>query len=309
MELTQHIVTSNVFHFIIDKWLDMPTVDLSANLTATNFLDAALFEDVSAIICAIPTKQMRSVLKQASRFITEKHLLIFVNKGIEADTLLLPNDVVIEELGDAIGKNASFLSGPSFAVEVVAHETTCVTVASSVYSSALRTQRLFHAPFFRVYVSTDVVGVEVAGALKNVMALASGSATGMGMQMNARTALITRALAEITRIGVKLGANPLTFAGLSGVGDLFLTCTSEKSRNFTVGARIAKGETIEQIIETLGSVAEGVATTPAAYALCRRLDVDSPIIDAVYAVVCEGKSLHSVLEKVVHRQPKPEIHY
>lgn len=171
-----------------------------------------------------------------------------------------------------------------------------------------RTQNLFHAPFFRVYVSTDVVGVELAGALKNVMALASGASSGMGLQMNARTALVTRALAEITRIGARMGANPLTFAGLSGVGDLFLTCSSEKSRNFTVGFRIAKGESVDQILENLGSVAEGVATTPAAYALCRRLDVDSPIIDAVYAVVCQGQDLKQVFDAVTHRKAKPEIH-
>ncbi|KAJ3215300.1 hypothetical protein HK099_006428 [Clydaea vesicula] len=280
---------------------------LSENLKATTVLNQEVFDAVTVVICAIPSQLMRTILERVKPFLTTRHLLIFVNKGIEKGTLSFPHDIVVSELGEEIGYNATFLSGPSFAAEVVERKHTCVTAASLVHIRALRTQKLFHAPHFRVYDATDVIGVEVAGALKNVMALASGCSSGIGLQLNARAALITRALAEITRIGVKLGANPLTFAGLSGVGDLFLTCTSEKSRNFTVGYRLGKGEKLDDVIRTLGSVAEGVETVPAAYELCRKLGVDSPIIDAVHAVLMKGLTVDEVFKNVTHRSPKSEL--
>ena len=205
---------------------------LSPNLKATNELSKMVIDSVSVIIVSIPTQHMRSILVQIEPFITFKHLVIFVNKGIEMATLQLPSDIANEVLGQARGARCCFLSGPSFAVEVVSRQPTAVTVASRSQKRSHRTQRLFHSPCFRVYDIEDVNGLEIAGALKNVIAIASGAATGAGYQSNARAAVITRGLAEITRFGIALGANPLTFAGLSGVGDLFLTCSSEKSRNF-----------------------------------------------------------------------------
>ena len=206
-----------------------------------------------------------------------------------------------------MGHDAAFLSGPSFAIEVAARQPTCVTVASLSTERAHRTQRLFHAPFFRVYDISDPIGLEIAGALKNVIAIASGACAGAGFQLNARAALISRGLAEITRFGLALGANPLTFAGLSGVGDLFLTCTSEKSRNYTVGYRIGQGESLQYITDTLGSVAEGVTTTKAAYEMAKRLGVDSPITDAVYSVLYEGKNYKVAMLELMSREPSQEL--
>ncbi|KAJ3109491.1 hypothetical protein HDU97_005148 [Phlyctochytrium planicorne] len=250
---------------------------------------------------------MRGILERVKPFLKPSHLTIFLNKGIEISSLKLPSDIVSDVLGEKLGSYATFLSGPSFAVEVVKRQPTCVSVASQVKSRALRTQRLFHAPHFRVYDSKDVIGVEIAGALKNVIALASGACTGLGYQNNARAAIITRGLAEMMRIGMKLGADPLTFAGLAGVGDLMMTCQSEKSRNFTVGFRLGKGETLEHIIATLGSVAEGVETTKAAYALCRKMDMDSPLCDSIYSVLYQGKPIEKAVKELMGRDPSSEL--
>ncbi|KAJ3081733.1 hypothetical protein HK102_002170, partial [Quaeritorhiza haematococci] len=192
----------------------MKDVTLSTNLKATTEISGEMLGSTTVVLFAIPTQHMRSILERTKPFLTPNHLLIFCNKGIEQGTLLLPHDIVKEVLGEEMGERATFLSGPSFAAEVVQRQPSCVSVASKYRSRALRTQRLFHAPHFRVYDNPDVVGVEAAGALKNVVALASGACSGLGFQNNSRAALITRGLAEIARIGVKLGANPLTFAGL-----------------------------------------------------------------------------------------------
>ncbi|KAJ3399388.1 hypothetical protein HDU80_007991 [Chytriomyces hyalinus] len=175
-------------------------------------------------------------------------------------------------------------------------------------ASVAGAQAVFHAPHFRVYDSGDVIGVEVAGAMKNVIALAAGACAGLGYQQNARAAIITRGLAEIMRIGVKLGADPLTFSGLAGVGDLFLTAQSEKSRNYTVGFRLGKGEKLDHVIATLGSVAEGVETTKAAYALCRKIGVESPLCDAVYSVLFGGVEVHEAVRNLMGRDPHDEFY-
>ncbi|EGF76366.1 hypothetical protein BATDEDRAFT_92784 [Batrachochytrium dendrobatidis JAM81] len=285
----------------------IPGIQLSPGLKATSVLDANTIQSATVIIMSIPTQYMRSILEKIRDHLTVNQLLVFVNKGIEESSGLLPNDIAIQVCGIEIGERAAFLSGPSFAAEVVKRQPSCVSVASRSPLRSKRTQRLFHAPHFRVYEIHDTIGVEVAGALKNVIALAAGACAGVGFQMNSRAALITRGLAELARFGVALGANPLTFAGLSGVGDLLLTCTSEKSRNFTVGYRIGKGETLEEIITSLGSVAEGVATTKAAYALARKLNVDSPITDEVYAVLFEKKPVKQAMKDLMERDPSEEM--
>ncbi|KAJ3115630.1 hypothetical protein HDU96_000323 [Phlyctochytrium bullatum] len=305
---TQH--KNSKYMSSVDCWppsLDILQMELSSNLKATTQLDEELISKATVIIFSIPTQHMRGVLERVKPFLTTKHLTIFLNKGIEISTLKLPSDIVLDVWGDKLGRLATFLSGPSFAVEVVKRQPTCVSVASSVRSRALRTQRLFHAPHFRVYDSKDVVGVEIAGALKNVIALASGACTGLGFQNNARAAIITRGLAEMIRIGVKLGADPLTFAGLAGVGDLMMTAQSEKSRNFTVGYRLGKGEALDHVLATLGSVAEGVETTRAAYALCRKMDMDSPVCDAVYSVLYQGKPIQVAVRELMGRDPSSEL--
>lgn len=164
-----------------------------------------------------------------------------------------------------------------------------------------------HSPYFRVYTSDDPIGVEVCGALKNVIAIASGICTGIGFQMNTRAALLTRGLHEITRIGHVMGANPLTMSGLSGIGDLFLTCTSEKSRNFTVGFRLGKGETLENILNSLGSVAEGVPTTKAAYQLCQKLKLRCPIVNIIYHMLYEGKPVKQAVKELLEEETGTEF--
>jgi glycerol-3-phosphate dehydrogenase len=282
-------------------------VALSSNLKGVTELSEETFSQVHVVLMAIPTQHMRSKLQEIKPFLRLEHLIIFVNKGIEISSGLLPSDIAMQELGHDMGARAVFLSGPSFAAEVVKRQPTCVAVASLSQKRAKRTQRLFHAPFFRVYDIQDPTGLEIAGALKNVIAIASGASVGAGFQMNTRAALITRGLAEITRFGIAMGANPLTFAGLSGVGDLFLTCTSEKSRNFTVGYRIGQGEKLDDIIASLGSVAEGVTTTKAAFELARKYNVDSPITDEVYRVLYEDKPIKEAMRALMERDPSNEL--
>jgi glycerol-3-phosphate dehydrogenase (NAD(P)+) len=200
-----------------------------------------------------------------------------------------------------------FLSGPSFAVEIMAGHPTCVSVASHDPDCALAAQKMCHTPLFRCYTSSDPVGLEIAGALKNVIAIASGAAAGLGYQENSRAAFLTRGLAEMTRIGLALKANPITFNGLGGVGDLFLTCTSKKSRNFTVGYRLGNGEQLDTIVESVGSVAEGVTTAKAAFELVDRLGVDAPIIREVFAVLYQGKDIQDAIRDLLNRDPKPEV--
>ncbi|KAJ3074655.1 hypothetical protein HDU98_010651 [Podochytrium sp. JEL0797] len=286
----------------------MKDVLLTESLKATTQLeDGVAIAAASVIIFSIPTQHLRDILAKTKPFITKDHLTIFVNKGIEIHSGKLPCDIVEEVWGHVIGECATFMSGPSFAAEIVKKQPTCVSVASHVKSRALRAQAVFHAPHFRVYDCDDVIGVEVAGALKNVIALAAGACAGLGFQQNARAAIITRGLAEIMRVGVKLGADPLTFSGLAGVGDLFLTAQSEKSRNYTVGYRLGRGESLDHVVETLGSVAEGVETTKAAYNLCRRIGVDSPVCDAVYGVLFEGVAVKDAVKSLMGRDPHHEF--
>lgn len=285
----------------------LKTIELSQNISATSDLNNIAYDGFSVIVNAVPTQFMRSVLSQLKGKITHDHLMVCASKGIEIGTHALPGQIISESLSPEISKNAVFLSGPSFAIEVAQRLPTAVSAASEVLSRAEDAQNVFHDSFFRVYTSEDPTGLEVSGALKNVVAIAAGAAKGLGMQANSSAALLTRGLAEITRIGVKLGANPLTFKGLAGVGDLFLTCTSEKSRNFTVGFRLGKGEKLKDIVENLGSVAEGVTTTKAAFQLANDLGVDSPITKQVYLVLYEDKPIQQAVMDLINRDPKAEI--
>ena len=280
---------------------------LSPRLTATTKIDENLLQKTSVVVQAVPTQGMRSALEKVADGWRDQLLLVCAAKGIEVGTHRMPCEIIKETLGEQAAENAVFLSGPSFAVEIMERQPTCVTVASLSEKRAAHAQSLFHAAHFRAYTSGDPVGIEIAGAMKNVVAIAAGAAQGIGFQANSRAALITRGLAEITRVGTRLGANPLTFKGLSGVGDLFLTCTSEKSRNFTVGYRLGKGEALEDVIATVGSVAEGVATTKAARQLTEDLGVDAPITAEVYKVLYESKPIAQAVMDLLTREAKPEL--
>ncbi|CAE6493794.1 unnamed protein product [Rhizoctonia solani] len=242
-------------------------------------------------------------------------LMIFVNKGIETGTQALTLEIIAETCGTEVAKTATFLSGPSFAKEipVIKRQPTTVSVSSLSLSHAQQTSDLFHQPWFRCYTGADPVGVELAGALKNVYAIATGIADGLGYENNTRAGLITRALAEMTRIGAAYGASPLTFLSLAGefnspgVGDLMLTCTSSKSRNYTVGFRLGKGEELGYIIQTLGSVAEGVATSEGLKPMTQRLGVYAPIADGVYSILYEGRDAKDIAVQLMNEPPLREM--
>lgn len=286
-----------------------PKHKLTSSLKSCSTLSKEFVESFDVLLFAIPTQNLRKFLSQIKDWVHSKQTFLFVNKGLELGTLMLPSEIVTAVLGDSRGNKAVFLSGPSFAQEVVTRQLTAVCVASNDQSEALRIQRMFNAPFFRVYVSDDPIGVETAGAIKNVIAIGSGICEGLGMQMNARAALVTRGLSEITQIGVAKGGNPITFLGLSGMGDLMLTCSSSKSRNFTVGFRLGKGEKLEDIIQSIGSVAEGVKTTKAAFQLCKSLNVDCPIIQEMYLNLFEGKSIVQSIKDLMYRDPTVEMKF
>lgn len=253
--------------------------------------NSTFVQSCDVLVFAIPTQSMRSVLASLSlEKLNPIPLLVFVNKGIETGSNKLPLEVIENVCGTEVARVATFLSGPSFAKEIVRRQPTQVSVASSSVEHAQATALLFHQPHFRCYVNLDPIGVELCGALKNVYAIASGVSSGLGYEANTRAGLITRSLAEMTRIGVAYGADPLTFLSLAGVGDLFLTCSSEKSRNFTVGYRLGKGEDLDHIIETLGSVAEGVDTAQSAFAMIQEKSISAPILEHVYKLLWKGES-------------------
>ena len=284
----------------------LPQFPLSERIKAVSSLDEDFLKQFSVVVIAIPTQFLRGVLEPIKHSLKSK-LLVCVSKGIEVDRLQFPSDILFSLLGESAKKNAAYLSGPSFAVEIMERQPTAVTVASFNPEASKSVQRIFHSPYFRVYLSDDPLGVEVAGALKNVMAIAAGACVGLGLKSNSLAALITRGLAELSRIGVHLGANPLTFNGLAGVGDLMLTCSSQKSRNFRVGVLLASGKTPQQAQGELGSVAEGVATTKAAFKLSEKLGVRAPITRAVYGVLYENKNLEDSVESLITSSARSEL--
>jgi glycerol-3-phosphate dehydrogenase len=285
----------------------LSSASLSERVKATNKITKDIVDSAVAVVLAIPTQVLREVLGLLKPYAEPDLLIICAAKGIEVDSLELPGGIIRASLGDEIGNRACVLSGPSFAIEVMENQPTAVSMASKDLQACLHAQRLFHNERFRVYSSDDPVGLEIAGAIKNVIAIASGAVAGLGFQNNSRAAIVTRGLSEITRIGVALGAKPLTFTGLGGVGDLFLTCTSEKSRNFTVGFRLGKGETLEHIMRTMDSTAEGVFTAKAVFALTEKLGVSAPICDQVYEVLYRGRPIGEAVQALVTRAMKAEL--
>lgn len=284
----------------------LPDYKLHNAIRATNNINDQGITKCDALVVAIPTQSLRSALTPLASKIPKTALVICAAKGIENGSGMFPRMVINETLNQGDLENDVVLSGPSFAVEIVKSLPTCVSVASTSSHSSLLAQALFHAPHFRSYTSQDPIGLEVSGAMKNVIALAAGACDGLGFENNARAALITRGLAEITRIGLALGANPITFNGLGGVGDLFLTCTSLKSRNYKFGYDLGKGKSVAETSQGMLSVAEGVATTKAAFQKTKELGVDAPITNEVYQVLYEGKSVRAAVIALVEREPKPE---
>ncbi len=278
---------------------------LSEDLAATVDLPGAL-ANAEVIVNAVPTQFIRKVFSPVAAHIDANAQLVTVSKGIEVDTLMTPNDILGEAIGGPVVEGIVALSGPSFAREVAAGHPTAVVTASRNIENAHRIQELFATPTFRVYASDDILSVELGGALKNVIAIAAGIVEGLRYGHNSMAALITRGIAEITRLGVALGGDPLTFAGLSGVGDLILTCTGGLSRNRSVGVALGRGRHIDDILAEMEMVAEGVKTTLAVNKLAQSVGVEMPIADQLYQVVYEDKDPRKAALELMARDLKDE---
>jgi glycerol-3-phosphate dehydrogenase (NAD(P)+) len=276
---------------------------LAAELEALNDVEEAV-DDAELVTFATPSHVLRVIARQAVKALPDDAPLVVATKGIEKNTLCLMTEVVEQEASTA---TVVALSGPSFATEVVSRQPTAVVVASEDESAAEFAQRAFSSPHFRAYTHTDVIGVELGGALKNVMAVATGIADGLGLGFNARAALVTRGLAEMTRLGVALGAEQSTFAGLAGLGDLVLTCTGSLSRNRTVGVELGKGRQLDEVLRGRETVAEGVAAAQSARELALREGVEMPIVDAVNRVLFEGQPARSAIGELMTRELRAEV--
>lgn len=284
----------------------LPGVSLPEELKATNDMEEAV-KGAEVILMVIPTPFVASTISPLVNLLQPHQILVSCTKGILNDTLETPNHILTRVLPEALHGRLAYLSGPSFAAEVAAGLPTVVTIASSDDSVAARAQALLSTPRFRCYRTTDVIGVEMGGALKNVLAIACGISDGLGFGNNGRAALITRGLAEMTRLAVASGANPLTMSGLAGMGDLVLTCTGDLSRNRSVGLRIGKGESLEAITASMKAVAEGVLTSRSAHNLAIKLDVECPIISGIYRVIHQQADPKTVVHEVMSRSLRPEV--
>jgi glycerol-3-phosphate dehydrogenase (NAD(P)+) len=262
--------------------------------------------DAALVVSVSPSQVVRTVMGEAASHLAPDVQIVSASKGVEHGTLLRMDEVLRQVLPPAVMERFCVLSGPSFAKEVALGAPTAVVAASSEEPAAQAVQAAFQTPWFRVYTNLDVIGVELGGALKNVIALAAGMTAGLGFGHNTTAALITRGLAEMTRLGVALGARQATFYGLAGMGDLVLTCTGSLSRNRTVGFRLGQGEPLEAILADMTAVAEGVRTASGVYQLARRHGVEMPITEQVYAIVEEGRSPEAALRALMERDPKPE---
>lgn len=284
----------------------LPGIILSPEIIATPDLKEALHE-VRAIVYAVPSQAMREVVEATLPFLEKEHILIHVTKGLELGTYKRMSEVIRETVPVDLRQRVAVLSGPSHAEEVAIRLPTTIVSASESAEIAEQVQDLFINQNFRVYTNPDLIGVEIGGALKNIIALAAGISDGLGFGDNAKAALLTRGLAEIGRIGVKLGANPLTFAGLAGIGDLIVTGNSLHSRNYRAGKMIGEGAEVERVQENMGMVVEGIKTTKAAYELSRQLEVTMPITHELYHVLFKKKDPRLAVEDLMGRGRTHEV--
>jgi len=283
----------------------LPGIALPENLRSTPDLATAL-DGAEIVLSVSPAQVVGSVMATAAAHIADDVLVVSASKGIEIATLRRMDEVLSDVLSPAQFEGFTVLSGPSFAREVATQVPTAIVAASRSAEAAQIVQDLFQTDYFRVYTGSDVIGVELGGALKNVNALAAGVASGLGCGDNTLAALMTRGLAEMRRLGVAMGAEPSTFSGLAGLGDLVLTCTGTQSRNRTVGHRLGRGETLESILGDMSAVAEGVATTHAVHDLAAQYGVEMPIAEEVYGVLTLGTDPGQALKNLMERDPKSE---
>ncbi len=284
----------------------LPGFKLSSNLHPSNDL-AEVVSAKNMVLVVVPSHVVRQTTSNMVGHIAEDTILVAASKGIENKTHLTMTGVMQETFTDLPIKRLAVLSGPSFAKEVAANLPTVVTVASEDAAVALQVQQVMASPNFRVYTSEDVIGVELGGSLKNVIAIAAGVIDGLQLGLNTRAALITRGMTEIRRLGLKMGANPRTFTGLAGFGDLILTCTGHLSRNHIVGKKIGQGEKVDDILGNMRMVAEGVKTAKSVYNLSRKLKVEMPISHETYRILYEGLSPEEAVRRLMTRDLKQEL--
>ncbi len=281
----------------------LPDVLIPDDIKVTNNIDDSI-KRARYVLNAIPAQYVRTVFKEAIPYISDEATLISVSKGIERETLLTVSSI-LKELTD---HTVAVLSGPSFAKEVIKKLPAAVTLAIEDKNIGLILQEIFNLNNFRVYTHDDIIGVEIGGALKNVMAIAAGISDSLGLGNNARASLITRGLVEMTRLGVAMGAKERTFSGLSGIGDLVLTCTSPLSRNYTVGVKLGQGLKPRDILNQTKSVAEGVETAESAFELSRKYNIEMPIVEQVYRVLYEDKDPTFAVKDLMERSLKSEFY-
>jgi glycerol-3-phosphate dehydrogenase (NAD(P)+) len=299
-EVKDHI---QQFH---ENKLYLPDHQLSPNLSASNDL-ADVVSHKHLIVIVVPSHVMRNVTRQMAGHLADGTIITSASKGIEQKTHLTMSGVIKENLPEVEADRMTVISGPSFAKEVAQKIPTSVTVACRNPEVAARVQHVFATSYFRVYTSNDIVGVELGGSVKNVIAIASGMLDGLGMGLNTRAALITRGMTEVRRLGLHLGANPRTFTGLAGFGDLVLTCTGNLSRNYTVGVKLGKGKKLQQILAEMHMVAEGVKTAKSVYNFSRKLGVEMPICHEIYRILYEDLAPKEAVYRLMTRTLKQEL--
>jgi glycerol-3-phosphate dehydrogenase (NAD(P)+) len=298
-----------VYYQIKEKGINetfLPGIRLSGGIRPVQSFDEVSTEK-DLLLIVVPSHVFRDISTKLFPFFSSSTPIVVGTKGIENETLMTMSQVVKSVVPGNWDDNLACLSGPSFAREVCYKHPTAVTLASRNEKLAKYLQELFSADYFRVYTTQDVMGVELGGALKNVIAIAAGASDGLGFGYNARAALITRGLAEITRLGVSMGAKPLTFAGLAGIGDLILTCTSDLSRNRTAGLKIAKGVPIEDITSGMKMIAEGIKTSLSTYNLAKKMGIEMPISTEVYNIIYRGKNPRQAVKDLMTRELKVEL--
>ena len=284
----------------------LPEIVLQENIKAFSSLKETL-AGIEVVVMAVPTKAIREVLGKIKQIQKEPLVIVHVSKGIEPDTLLRISEMIEEEMPIELVDSIVVLSGPSHAEEVSLRRPTTVAVSSKKMGAAERVQDLFINGNFRVYTNSDIIGVEIGGALKNIIALAAGVSDGLGYGDNAKAALMTRGLAEISRLGMKMGANPLTFSGLTGLGDLIVTCTSVHSRKWRAGNLLGKGKKLQEVLDNMGMVVEGVRTTKAAWQLAKKYNVQMPITNALYDVLFHGIDPKDAVDALMTRGKTNEM--
>jgi glycerol-3-phosphate dehydrogenase (NAD(P)+) len=274
-------------------------------ITVTSDLEEAV-AGRGMVIGVTPSQAARDVLGKAAEFLDDKVIVVNASKGLEAETSKRIDEVYNDIFSPEISHRAAFLSGPTFAKEVAAGMPSAMVVASRESESSAAVQEVFHNPLFRVYSSDDIIGVQVGGALKNIIAICAGLSDGLGFGQNARAALVTRGMAEISRMGVAMGADPLTFLGLSGVGDLVLTCAGDLSRNRRVGLALAEGKSLDNIISEMNMIAEGVKTAKVAYLWAKEHEVYAPLTSLIYAILYENLDAREGIRDIMGRSQRPE---